>query len=300
MSECIAGAKFILGGEHSVVTRGRALAFPLPSAKIKIKIQPESENHFQRKLIVNGVERSSEELSMIQNLCLRVGADFPPSHIEIESQIPIGAGLGSSAALCVALAKLFHPGAPKNKIAEFALSGEELFHKKPSGIDPFTIAIDEPIIFSSNNLDFRVLNTEAFKKSDLCFALFDTGQTHKTMEVQANVERTKTQNPLIYEDLMDALSSNVEQMLRAFESGNGRVLGQLMKDSHFRLIQLGVSNDQINELAQKIQAIDSCLGVKITGAGCGGFLLGLFRKEALKDESASSSISSLKPSFFWS
>lgn len=297
-----ASAKFILGGEHSVVTRGRALAFPLFSARLQIEIPTDAESVPQRKLIVNGQERSSEEHSLVQNLCLRVGAAFPPIFIKIDSSIPIGAGLGSSAALCVSLAKHFHPDATALECAKLALKGEELFHRNPSGIDPFTIALGTPIVFSGRSLDFRALNCDAFHKANLSFALFNTGYAHKTNEVQAAVERTHQSTPLIYDDLMDALSSNVERMLKAFEQGKPKELGQLTKDSHFRLVQLGVSDDHINQLADRVQALPGCYGAKITGAGCGGFLLGLFDRSALPLAVASEApndASSLKASFCW-
>jgi len=275
-------AKFILGGEHSVVSRGRAIAFPIPD--LRLRFSNSSTNHDvvpRYEFILNGELRSEGERLLLEELCRKLGIKNAPWCFHIDSQIPIGSGLGSSAALCVALTRNFFPELSPEEQAVVAYKGEELFHRRASGIDPFTIALDRPIVFRAADQSFRYLETSAFNKSPYCFVLVDSGSTHNTKQVQDAVHQTRTLNPLIYEDLMTTLSSNVELMLPAFESANTRTLAGLMKDSHFRLIQLGVSNDAINDLCAKLESYDSCLAAKITGAGCGGFVLGLVEKNRL-------------------
>lgn len=279
MKTASACAKFILGGEHSVVVRGLALAFPLPHVTLTVSISDLDQTaKTDRRLTINGTLRSQEELAIVQNLCLRLGAKFAPSIIDIESLVPMGAGLGSSAALSTALAKIFSPGLNENDLAKVALNGEELFHRHPSGVDPFTIAIGRPIIFRSENKAWKPLPCEKFLKAGLSFALFNSGLTHKTAEVQAIVAEKKTEHPDIYESLMDALANNVKEMQAAFENGNGPQLGHLMNSSHSYLHQLGVCPPEINELTKNVLALEGCLGAKLTGAGCGGFVLGLFSR----------------------
>ncbi len=265
-------AKFILGGEHSIVTRGRAIALPLKNLRLEVEIGDST----QPQLMVNLQKRTGDELKLLQELCRRVGAKSIPSKIEIKSDIPIGSGLGSSASLSTALAKLYHPESSREEIAQLALKGEEIFHRNPSGIDPFTIALEEAIAFRSRDQSWKTVSMKGALMSDCRFLLFDSGQIHQTADVQKSVEKTKLENPLIFDDLMDAMATNAERMIDAFENAKLRELGALMKDSHFRLIQLGVSNDSINEMTDKINALPGCFGSKLTGAGCGGFILGLF------------------------
>ena len=67
--------------------------------------------------------------------------DVVPMRIKVESEIPIGAGLGSSAALSVCLAagllaikeELESPD--KDEVCRLALLSEKILHHTPSGID---------------------------------------------------------------------------------------------------------------------------------------------------------------------
>jgi mevalonate kinase len=271
MSVC---GKFILGGEHSIVHRGRAIGFPLPGFTLEIE-----EHEDPPGLIVNGEQRPDEEFRKILELRRLLGARADVRGLSIRSTIPIGAGLGSSAALCAALARrLAGPDADTEGLARAALEGERLFHGRPSGIDPYTIAVGKPIVFRAANLSWKPLDTRLFQENGLRFVLRDSGLRHRTVDVIEAVARVRRETPLIWEDLMDALSSNVEAMVRAFESGQGRSLGTLMNDSHFRLLQLGVSNDRLDALVDDLRA-QGALGAKLTGAGQGGCVLALFREE---------------------
>ena len=270
--------KFILGGEHSVVHRGRALAFPLSSLKLEFLPKDSLSENETAGLWINGVEQDSEELERITQLCTILGASQGPIRIEIRSQIPMGSGLGSSAALCTAIARHYSDHKLEgNPLALKALEGEKLFHGNPSGIDPFTVALGRPILFSGRDISWREVPLQKLLEQKLCFVLFDSGKTHSTIDVQRQVTATRSETPLIWEDLIDSLSSNVEHMLKALENDPKRDLGRIMNDSHFRLVQLGVSNDTLNSLADAVRALPGALGAKLTGAGCGGYILGLFQ-----------------------
>lgn len=268
--------KFILGGEHSVVHKGRALSFPLPELRLDVE---ESESF--DGLRVNGALRPVSEFQKILELRQVLGARTRIRGIEIRSEIPIGGGLGSSAALCTALARLHRPGEPVEQIARVALQGERLFHGSPSGTDPFTIALERPILFRAQDQAWRPLRMERFLDAKLCFALVDSRVRHRTSEVIEAVASVRQATPLIWEDLMDALSTNAEAMAKALEESPMRDLGRIMNDSHFRLIQLGVSCEEIDGIVENMRA-KGALGAKLTGAGRGGFVLGLFRRDVFE------------------
>ena len=78
---------------------------------------------------------------------------------------------------------------------------------------------------------------------------------------------------MAFADLEMAMD-NAEAMLRCFE-GQPRKLGRIMNDSHFRLMQLGVSCESLDDIAEKLRK-EGALGAKLTGAGKGGFVLALF------------------------
>lgn len=229
-------------------------------------------------LLINGQKRSIEEFQKLLELRKMVGAKSSVRGLAVQSAIPIGAGLGSSGALCTALAKL-HTDADPERVARAAWEGEKLFHGRPSGVDPFTIAAGCPIVYRASDQNWRPLALEKFRRAELCFVLKDTGLRHSTVQVIQAVSRVREQTPLIWEDLMDALATNAEGMVRAFEENPGVELGRLMNDSHFRLIQLGVSCDELDSTVEELRNAGA-LGAKLTGAGRGGFVLSLFRKDA--------------------
>ncbi|MBS1985227.1 MAG: mevalonate kinase [Bdellovibrionales bacterium] len=263
--------KFILGGEHSVVHRGRALAFPLRQLTLSYE---ESADH--AGLWLNGEQRSEEEWKKIQELCRRMGAAHAVKGVRVESQLPVGGGLGSSAALCTAMARFYRPELQGEELALLAMHGEELFHGRPSGVDPFTIALDQPIAFSSADRRWRALQCDQFQRSELCFVLVDSGERHRTAEVIAATKGLQERTPLIWDDLMDSLSTNAERMIAAFEREPATQLGRLMNDTHLRLSYLGVSDAALDKVVEDLRS-RGALGAKLTGAGRGGFALGLFR-----------------------
>lgn len=277
-------AKFILGGEHSVVHRGRAIALPLPSLRLEVA---ESETPGLR---VNGVVRPASDAQKIEELRTLIGRSTEtanernrPPGLDITSEIPLASGLGSSAALCVAMARLVTAregqeltGAP---LAELAWRGESLFHGKSSGVDPWTVALEQALFFRAADHSHRALSLESFRTSGLCFVLESSGRPHSTKEIVEAVGELREKTPLIWEDLIDALSTNAENMARAFESDPAQ-LGRLINDTHFRLQQLGVSDSGIDTVVGRMKD-SGALGAKLTGAGRGGFVLGLFHRADL-------------------
>lgn len=269
--------KFILGGEHSVVYRGRALAFPLTNLQLRYRETAVAS----QKLILNDKIESDARLSRLLELRRALGIESPCPGIEINSDIPLGAGLGSSAALCVAMLRAHFPALTGTELAQRALVGERLFHGRPSGVDPYTVAIEKPIAFRAQDTSVIELDTRAFREERLCFVLKDSGTRHETLNVVSQVQKVKQETPLIWEDLMDALATNAQAMIAAFEKAPRTTLGRLMNDSHFRLIQLGVSNEKIDDIAEDFRKAGA-LGAKVTGAGQGGFVLGLVDESAIE------------------
>lgn len=264
-----ANGKFILGGEHSVVLKGRALGFPVKNFSLSV-----SESQTFDGLRVNGEARSVSEFQKILEIRHLVGASTRVRGVAIESAIPLGAGLGSSAALCTALARQHHPSDDPAALAERALRAEKLFHGSPSGIDPYTIAFGRPLVYRAADRDWRALELAKFHDARLRFVLVDSELRHRTSEVIEAVTRVKQETPLAWEDLIDALASNAEAMVEALEQNPAKALGPIMNDSHSRLIQLGVSNERMDALVERLRH-RGALGAKLTGSGRGGFVLAL-------------------------
>jgi mevalonate kinase len=313
--------KFILGGEHSVVSRGRALSFPLEQVELKLSWgeDPQCNGGLEGYTLNSqyfGLAKEWQTLQKLFSTLAKILAQHESrlpkaSWINIESSIPIGSGLGSSAALGFATANslcaffktldLNFKVPNSEDLARATLEGEKIYHQSPSGIDPFTVCLGRPLVFSKTpEIRYSILDTQFFKKKNLIFILFPTGVSHNTREVQRRVSGLQARDPLIWGNLLDQLASNVELMKKAIDLENENELGQIMNDSHFRLAQLGVSTESIENQANEIRRLPGILGAKITGAGCGGYLLGLFRSDEIPREIASRILAKKNPWSFLS
>lgn len=105
---------------------------------------------------------------------------FPRLLLTITSEIPLGAGLGSSAAFSVAVAGVFclyaHERLDRSLVEAHAMMAERLFHGSPSGLDHYT-AIHGGFVTREDGLGtLRVLpNLQPFS-----LVIVDTGMVRST------------------------------------------------------------------------------------------------------------------------
>src|SRR4051812_30825391 len=102
--------KWVLAGEHAVLRGGTAVALPHPELGMKLNFQPDTSGLRNSNDGLTVEPDSAPIRDLIKELKDRFGDEgrnFPQIRglLKIESMIPIGAGLGSSAALCVALTR---------------------------------------------------------------------------------------------------------------------------------------------------------------------------------------------------
>ena len=124
-------------GEHAVVY-GKAALLAAIDKRISVAISATKEKKVD--------DLSLEELKKVIEQAIKRKykiSKIPPHSISISSDIPIGYGLGSSAALSAALAfaLLISLGvdADKTTVFDIAYKGESLFHGNPSGGDLATV-----------------------------------------------------------------------------------------------------------------------------------------------------------------
>ncbi len=265
-------AKFILGGEHGVVYRGRAIALPVRELGLTLR-----ENPGFAGLRFNGDPLSTEAFERIRDVRGLIGPTSPLEGLEVQSSIPVASGLGSSAALCVAFARAHGLGGDQGErgraVAEAALRGETFFHGKPSGVDPYTIATECPLVFEAGRRDYRALDLS--KTSGFAFALLPSGKPHSTKDVIEAVQAFRGRSESTFDSLIDEIAGNTESMLEDFESGRLAELGKRMNRAQSLLAKLGVSCPEIEAACERLFELGA-VGVKLTGSGCGGYVVGLF------------------------
>jgi mevalonate kinase len=269
-----APGKVLLIGEHSVVYGHPALAASI-SRYVTVDLGPAPETRVE---LPGGIQTPFPLLQAATAMALEAGfrGTF---HARVRSEIPLGSGLGSSAALGVALARALQPGCTPEEAAALAMHIERVLHGAPSGVDPAACA-REGVIFFTRGEPPRVepVRGEAF----IVVLLSGIARgTHSTVLPLA--ERRKA-DPRI-DPLLARLGTLAREGRELFERGDMQTLGIRFNAAHVALRELGVSCAELEEAVSALRAAGA-LGAKLTGAGGGGAAIGLARDESHAGEIA--------------
>ncbi|WP_456422183.1 mevalonate kinase [Thermococcus sp.] len=292
-----APAKIILFGEHSVVYGKPAIAAAInlrtyvraefnDKGAIRIEAKDirvpgltvsfsEDEIYFE-----SDYGKAAEVLSYVRQAIelVREEADKNGKGItvSITSQIPVGAGLGSSAAVAVAtigaVSKLLGLELTNEEIGKLGHQVELLVQGASSGIDPTVSAIGGFIHYEGGKF-------ERLPFMELPIVVGYTGSSGSTKELVAMVRKTYEEMPEIIEPVLVSMGKIVEKareiILSELDEGfRFERLGRLMNINHGLLDALGVSTKKLSELVYAARTAGA-LGAKITGAGGGGCMYAL-------------------------
>jgi len=200
--------------------------------------------------------------------------------VEINSTVPVGAGLGSSAAVVAsvtaATAGLLNVEMPKEEIFRISYEAEKIVHGNPSGIDPAISTFGGTLLYQMDT-GFKPLEV----KTEIPLVIGDTGVERST---KVQVERVREQvdkYPRIIEHIMRAANEIVVQSIEAFKENNLEALGDLMNINHALLYGVRVSDESLEWLINAARKAGA-LGAKLTGAGGGGCMIALARNERIE------------------
>lgn len=276
-----APGKIILFGEHAVVYGRPALAIPvtqvhadvevLDSARAGIWIHaPDVKLHAE----LNTLPSDHPLASVIHNfLFLFRVTPFPNLEVNISSTIPVASGLGSGAAVTVALtralsAHLAHP-MPDEEINAFAYEIEKLHHGTPSGIDNTVITYAMPVYFVKGQ------TIETFKVgTPFTIVIGDTGISAPTKESVGDVRKLWEADKTKWENVFDKVGEITEEARKNIESGKWELLGELMDQNHNLLQEMTVSSPELDRLVSTARS-SGALGGKLSGGGRGGNMIAL-------------------------
>lgn len=258
-------AKAILFGEHFVVYGGKAIALGL-SEYIEIEVKEAQYTTVESKHVDENFLKALEVIKRE----MKINTNFK---IKITSNIPMGSGLGSSAAVSVALVRAiadeFKINLNNDEISSIAFEAEKIHHGTPSGIDNTLASKGGAIIFKKNNDGTREIRDLKIGK-EMNFVIGITGKKRGTTgEIVADVRKRKEKYSKVFSHIFNAESEIVEEAIKNIETGDLEKVGELMNINHGLLSAIGVSskeNEDIVQLARELGA----LGSKITGAGRGG------------------------------
>jgi len=261
--------KWVLVGEHSVLRGAVAVALPQRDFRLKLTFEPGAAFSIEPR----------EVQTLVEGLLLSLSERLPLGHLTIESSIPMGAGMGSSAALCVALTRWMsqHLLLPEGQVCELATGLEHQFHGKSSGMDVAVIHTGEPITFAMG----RGPQPLGVKKIPL-FTFHDTGIRSRTSDCVSKVEQFRTSSPVLAKQVDDAMGEAsrlaVEGLIQydLGQSANGlQLIQQAMQKGRECFLAWDLVPEAARRLEERILR-QGALAVKITGAGGGGMVVALW------------------------
>jgi len=240
-----------------------------------------------------GLETSLERLSedhpiraAVEGVLSELGiARAPACTLRITSTIPISAGMGSGAAVSVALMRalssfLGHP-LSNARVSELAFEVEKIHHGTPSGIDNTVITYARPVYYVRSQPLETLHLPEPFK-----IVIGDTGLPSPTALAVGELRRTWQMDQGKYEAIFDAVAVIVKDARAAIENGNTGGLGPLMYQNHEYLRQMGVSSPELDHLVKAARSVGAA-GAKLSGGGKGGNMIALTNDgDAVEIESA--------------
>lgn len=284
-----APGKVILFGEHAVVYGRPAIAVPVNQVRARVVISADPQSALGRVLVQApdvGLEAELGELPethpLAQAILITLKAfeldRMPACTVRISSTIPIAAGLGSGAAVSVALiratAAFLGQRLPVERVSALAYEVDKLYHGTPSGIDNTAIAYGLPVYF------IRGQPIELLKLPvPFTIVIGDTGIQSPTAIAVGDLRQLWQEDPGRYEALFDAVGVIAQAARRSIESGKPDELGPLMNENQDLLGKMGISCPELDRLVTAALSAGA-LGAKLSGGGRGGNMIALVRSEA--------------------
>ncbi|ALV62603.1 Mevalonate kinase [Thermococcus sp. 2319x1] len=291
-----APAKIILFGEHSVVYGKPAIAAAIDlRTYVKAEFNKNGRIRIEAKdirtpgLTVSFTEdqiyfetdygKAAEVLSYVReaiNLVMEENGKQKGLTVSITSQIPVGAGLGSSAAVAVAtigaVSKLLGLELSREEIAKLGHKVELLVQGASSGIDPTVSSVGGFLYYQKGSF-------ESLPVIELPIVVGYTGSSGSTKELVAKVRKNYEEMPEIIEPILNSIGKLVEKAREVILADYDKeikfqLLGRLMNINHGLLDALGVSTKSLSDLVYASREAGA-LGAKITGAGGGGCMYAL-------------------------
>lgn len=274
----LAHSKLILVGEHSVVYGKPAIALPFPLLDVKAYVTENKGSiqldcKYYKGPLVHIPHKMRGISACIYETLQRLGKPNEDFTIKLESHIPVGRGLGSSAAIAIAIVKslfrYFKQDLTRTELLELVHIAETVAHGNPSGIDMEAASSDCPIWFQREKQVIPLQINAAFY-----LVVADTGRIGNTRSAVEGIRALYDSNYLNTKRSLDLLEDYTYKTRDALLAGDIKSIGPLMRLSQIELKKLGVSDDGIDQLIAAADKAEA-LGAKLTGGGRGGCVIAL-------------------------
>jgi mevalonate kinase len=259
----------ILVGEHAVVYGHAALA-----AGVSVGVAAEATRGEGRLRVPawsldaragDGSDVGRALAALLDRLDARA-LDF-----SVDAKIPSRAGLGSSAALAVAIARAAAAasgGRSDATIAEAVNAAEGVFHGTPSGIDAAAAASGAVGRFTRAEGWKPV---EVLQTMTVCVGL--SGKPRDTARQVQSVGHLRARLP-VADEILALMGKLTDEATGLLARGDVDGLGRVLDAAHGLLAALKLSSPELDALVHGARAAGA-VGAKLTGAGGGGAVVAL-------------------------
>jgi len=277
-----APAKIILFGEHFVVHGTKAILAAIDKRVTVTTTFTENKTikiNSELGTIEVPISSSHEEVKnefrpfvYLANKIINSDQNVSGLEITIDSDIPIGVGLGSSSACCVAavasICGLFKE-LSSEEILGMSIEAEKTIFPDTSGADcavcTYGGMIEHPSIEKIDNT------------FDLNLLIANSMIPHNTKNSVEKVNKFKENDEERFSQLCDLETKLIDEVITVMKNNDATTFGLKMSENQKYLEEIQVSNDTLRGMISSLKEIS--LGTKITGAGDGGCIIALVKDE---------------------
>ena len=235
MTSSSAPGKIILFGEHAVVYGRPALAVPVTQVQATATVSENSRGgvwieapNINLSSAISQLAPEHPLVAVINSVFTTLGiARTPACTVYLQSTIPVASGLGSGAAVSVAILRALsaYLGRPLTdaQVNGLAFQAEKLYHGTPSGIDNTVVTYARPVYFVKGQpiKTFRV-------GASFTLVIGDTGISAPTKESVGALRSLREADPTRWEKIFSQVGEIVWDARQAIERGDTPALGELM------------------------------------------------------------------------
>jgi len=277
-----APGKIILFGEHFVVHGTKAILAAIDKRVTVTSTFTENKTikvNSQLGTIEVPISSSHEEVKSefrpfvyLANKIINSEQNVSGLEITIDSDIPIGVGLGSSSACCVAatasISELFNE-LSSEEILKMSIEAEKTIFPDTSGADCTVCTYGGMIEYPSVE---KIDNT-----FDLNLLIANSMIPHNTKNSVEKVNKFKENDEERFSQLCDLETKLIDEVITAMKNNDVTAFGLKMSENQKYLEEIQISNDTLRDMISYLKEIS--LGTKITGAGDGGCIIALVKDE---------------------